>query len=53
MKKNVWQMLDSFLYMQEDSEQDNGRFLVLVQRKSGILSVMIVHKENGTELQSK
>ena len=44
-------MLDSFLYMQRDLEQDNGHFLVLVQRKSGILSVQIVHKVNGTELQ--
>ena len=26
------------LYMQEDLEQDNGHFSVLVQRKSGILS---------------
>ena len=32
-------MLSSFLYLQEDSEQDNGHFSVLVQRKSGILSV--------------
>ena len=27
MKKNATQMLDSFLYLQEDSEQDNGSFL--------------------------
>ena len=26
-------MLNSFLYLQEDSEQDNGHFSVLVQRK--------------------
>ena len=31
-----------------DSEQDNGHCSVLVQRKSGILSVKIVHKVNGT-----
>ena len=29
----------SFLYLQEELEQDSGHFLVLVQRKSGILSV--------------
>ena len=51
MKKNASQMLDSFLYMQEDLEQDNGHFLVLVHRKSGILSVQILHKVNGTEWQ--
>ena len=39
MKKNASQMLDSFLYMQEDLEQDNGHFSVLVQRKSGKLSI--------------
>ena len=53
MKKNASQMLDSFLYMQRDLEQDNGHFLVLVQRKSGILSVKIVHKVNGTEWQKR
>ena len=37
----------SLLYMQEDFEQDNGHLLVLVLRKSGTLSVKIVHKENG------
>ena len=35
------------LYLQEDSEQDNDHFLVLVQRKSGVLQVKTVHKENG------
>ena len=33
MKKNASQMLNSFLKMQEDWEQDNGHFSVLVQRK--------------------
>ena len=33
MKKNASQMLDSFLYMEEDLEQDNGHLLVLVLRK--------------------
>ena len=31
--------------MQKDLEQDNGHFLVLVRRKSGILSVQIVQGE--------
>ena len=48
MKKNACQMPISFLYMQGDSEQDNGHLLVLVQRKSGILSMKVVHKVNGT-----
>ena len=38
MKKNASQMLDSFLYMQEDLEQGNGLLLVLVLKRSGILS---------------
>ena len=46
--ENSIQMLNSFLYLQEDSEQDIGHFSVLVQRKSGILSVKIAHKVNGT-----
>ena len=49
MKKNASQMHDSFLYMQRELDQHNGYFLVLVQRKSSILSVQIVHKEYGTE----
>ena len=48
MNKNAGQMLISFLFMLEDLGQDNGHFLVLVKRKSGILSVQIVHKVNGT-----
>ena len=51
MKKNVWQMLDSYLCMQEDLEKDNGHLLVLVLRKSGTLSKKTVHKEFGTKLQ--
>ena len=35
--------------MQRDLEKDNGHSLVLVLRKSGALSVKIVHKENGTK----
>ena len=38
-KKNVWQLPNSFLYLQEDLEKDNGHSLVLVLRKSGTLSV--------------
>ena len=48
-KKNTSPMLNSFLYMRKDLNQDDGHFSVLVQRKSGILSVQIVHKVNGTE----
>ena len=46
-------MLNSFLNLQEDLEQENGHFSVLVQRKSGILSVKIVHKVNGTKWQKR
>ena len=49
MRKNASQMLNSFLSLQKDSEQDNGHFSGLDQRKSGILSVKIVHKVNGTK----
>ena len=45
MKKNVWQMLDSYLFMQRDLERDNGHSLVLVLRRSGSVSVKTVHKE--------
>ena len=47
MKKNVWQMLDSYLCLQEDLEKDNGHSLVLVLRKVVLLSVRTVHKELG------
>ena len=39
------------LCTQKDLEQDNGHLLVLVLRKSGILSVQKFHKVNGTKLQ--
>ena len=42
-------MLNSSLYLQEDLEQDNGHFSVLVLRQSGILSVKIVHKVRRTK----
>ena len=51
MKKNVWQMLDSYLCMQEDLEKDNGHSLVLVLRRNGTLVKKTVHKEFGTKLQ--
>ena len=47
MKKNVWQMLDSYLCVQEDLEKGNGHSLVPVLRKSGTLSVKTVHKNLG------
>ena len=39
----------SFLFMQEDSQQDDGHSSDLDQKRSGILSVKIVHKVNGTK----
>ena len=53
MKNNVWQMLDSYLFMQEDLEKDNGHSLVLVQRKSCTVSKKTVHRESGTKLQKR
>ena len=47
-KKNAWQMPNSYLCTQGDLEKDNGHLLVLVLKRSDILSVKIVHKENGT-----
>ena len=47
--KNANQMLNSFLYLQKDSEQDNGHSLDLDQNRNGTLSVKIVHKVNGTK----
>ena len=47
-EKEASQLLDSFLFMQVDLEQDNGHFWVLVQRKSGPLSVRTVYKVNET-----
>ena len=42
------QMPTSFLFLQKDLEQDNGHLLVLVLKRSDILSVKIVQKEYGT-----
>ena len=51
MKKNVWQMLDSYLCMKGCLLQDNGHSLVLVVRRSGTLSKKTVHMESGTKLR--
>ena len=48
MKKNGWQMPNSFLCMQKDLEKDNGHSLVLVLKRSGTVSVKTAHKEYGT-----
>ena len=53
MKKNASQMLNSFPFLRRDLEQDNGHSSDLDRRKSGTLLLKTVHKENGTELQSK
>ena len=42
-----------FSLCKRDLEQDNGQSSDLDQRKSGTPLVKTVHKENGTELQSK
>ena len=47
-KKNVWQMPNSYLCMQEDLVKDKGHSLVLVPKWSGILWKKTVHKESGT-----
>ena len=49
--KNVWQMTNSYLCTREDLEKGNGYSLVLVLRKSGIVSKKTVLKEFGTKLQ--
>ena len=50
---NASQMLNSFLYLQEDLEKDNGHLLVLVLKRSGTVSVKTVHKVNGTKWAEK
>ena len=47
-RKNAIEMLNSSISMQRYSEQDNGHSSDLDRRKSGILLVKTVHKENGT-----
>ena len=53
MKKNASQMPISFLFVRKDLEQDKGHLLVLVLKRSGILSVKMVHKENGTRWRKR
>ena len=48
-QKNADQVLNSINFLRKYLEQDNGHFSVLVKRRSGILSVKIVHKVNGTK----
>ena len=48
MKKNVWQMPNSYLCMRKDLEKEIVHSLVLVLKRSGIASVKTVHKESGT-----
>ena len=50
-RKNASQMLNPFLSLQKDSEQDNGHSSDLDQRKRRTLSVKTVHKDIGTKLQ--
>ena len=38
----------TFLFMREDFHQEDGHSSDLDQKRSGILSVKTVHKENGT-----
>ena len=47
-RKNASQMLNSFLSMQRDSEQDSGHSSDLDRRKSGTLLVKTVHRKNET-----
>ena len=46
--QNASQMLNSFLSMLRDSEQDSGHSSDLDWRKSGTLLVKTVHKKNET-----
>ena len=51
IKKDCESNANLVFCMQEDLEQDNGHFSVLVLRRSGVVSVKIVHKVNGTKWQ--
>ena len=53
MKKNANPLPISFLFVQRDLEQDNRQLLVLVLKRSGILSVKIVHKVSGDKMAEK
>ena len=47
LKKNVWQMPESWKYLREDLVLDNGHLLVQVLKSGGLLVQRIVHKELG------
>ena len=49
---NACQILNSFLHLQEDSEQDNGHFSILDQRKWSSINEE-AHKVKRTELQRR
>ena len=54
MNRNANEAPNSFRFMQEDFHQDNDHSSDLDQKKrSGILLVKTVHKENGTKLRSR
>ena len=53
MNRNANQVLNSFPSMWRETEQDNGHSSDLDHKRNGTLLVKTVHKENGTELQSK
>ena len=52
-RKNASQMLNSFLSLRRESEQDNGHSSGLDQKRSVTLSVKTVHKANGTKWQKR
>ena len=47
MKRNANQALGSFLFLREDFHQEDGHSSDLDQKRSGILLVIVDHKENG------
>ena len=49
IRKNAYQALNSFLFVREDFQQEDGHSSDLDQKRSGILLLNVNHKENGTE----
>ena len=49
MNGNAMLTPTSFLYMPEDSHQDDGHSSDLDQKRSSILLMLTDHKESGTE----
>ena len=47
LKKNANQVLNSFLSVRRDLEQDNGHSSDLDHKRNGILLMNTIHKENG------